>query len=507
MAEERNKIFLQWLLPAGIMVVVIVIMLVNFSVKSQESMVTRYENELISTAKKYAQQVNHELVAMAKAGMPISNLIAQNPKMGETRIMELLDSLESHSDTFQVVYTNSAGKAITHSGEKVSLADKEEMLLLAEVESATKTTTYFYLDKDGIKGQSAIMSAIPINESADGYLLMYYPTNKFQEIMKNFELENNAFAVIVDGSGKILLKNSDKGAYLNSGNLYEALDQKSEDQIRKSHSGRVQSGLSGSLDAVAGGESRKLIYAPLGINNWALYIGVNQAYVEKQHQKLFKDTQNMLYQLIAVICIFLVVIVVINIINKMHGSEKTKQLQVKADTDLLTGLNNKLASERRIKEYIATHGNEIALMFVLDIDNFKTINDTMGHAFGDEVLRSLGDQISVYFRSSDVIGRTGGDEFTVFLKNLKDDVLIQKEANKILTFFRGFKAGEYVKYAATASIGAAVFPRDGRDFETLYKAADQALYKAKKRGKNQLAFYAEADDQKFNKAGEKAASS
>ena len=57
------------------------------------------------------------------------------------------------------------------------------------------------------------------------------------------------------------------------------------------------------------------------------------------------------------------------------------------------------------------------------------------------------------------------------------------------TFFKGFQAGEYVKYAATASIGVAIFPQEGSDFETLYKAADQGLYKAKKRGKNQLAFY------------------
>ena len=66
---------------------------------------------------------------------------------------------------------------------------------------------------------------------------------------------------------------------------------------------------------------------------------------------------------------------------------------------------------------------------------------------------------------------------------------IRKEAKKVETFFKGFQAGEYVKYAATASIGVAIFPQEGSDFETLYKAADQGLYKAKKRGKNQLAFY------------------
>ena len=138
------------------------------------------------------------------------------------------------------------------------------------------------------------------------------------------------------------------------------------------------------------------------------------------------------------------------------------------------------------------HPEDQALMFILDIDNFKKINDTMGHAFGDEVLKSLGQQIGSIFRSTDVIGRTGGDEFIVFLKYLKEDVLLEKEARKLCDFFQGFQAGEYVKYSPTSSIGAAVFPRDGKDFTALYKAADSALYTAKERGKNQLVFYKDA---------------
>ncbi|MBD5501291.1 MAG: GGDEF domain-containing protein [Lachnospiraceae bacterium] len=135
----------------------------------------------------------------------------------------------------------------------------------------------------------------------------------------------------------------------------------------------------------------------------------------------------------------------------------------------------------------------LAMMFLLDIDNFKKINDTLGHAFGDEVLRTFGRTIGSIFRVTDIIGRTGGDEFTIFLKFLKSDENTLKEAEKLVKFFEGFQAGEYVKYSATASIGAAVFPADGENFDALYKAADTALYKAKKRGKNQLAFYDDRD--------------
>ena len=114
----------------------------------------------------------------------------------------------------------------------------------------------------------------------------------------------------------------------------------------------------------------------------------------------------------------------------------------------------------------------------------------MGHVFGDEVLRNVGHQLRSMFRNSDIVGRLGGDEFVILLKHVKDDAIIEREGKKLEDFFRHFVVGDNVKYSVTASLGAAVFPRDAETFEALYQAADSALYTAKKRGKNQIAFYA-----------------
>ncbi len=219
--------------------------------------------------------------------------------------------------------------------------------------------------------------------------------------------------------------------------------------------------------------------------------GIPQTYIDRLVAQQWKDVKNMMYQLIAVIFVFICMVAIINIVSKIYNIKKQKQLEEKADTDLLTGLNNKLATERKIKEFIARNPNAQSMMFILDIDNFKKINDTMGHAFGDEVLRSLGQQISTIFRATDIVGRAGGDEFIVFLKNITQAGDVRKEAKKVEDFFKDFKAGEYTKYSATASIGVAIFPEEGSDFESIYKAADKALYRAKERGKNQLAFYKE----------------
>ena len=104
-------------------------------------------------------------------------------------------------------------------------------------------------------------------------------------------------------------------------------------------------------------------------------------------------------------------------------------------------------------------------------------------------MRNLGFRLASLFRTTDILGRLGGDEFVLLLKDIQREEDIQKEARKLEDFFHQFEVGEHVKYSVTASLGAAVFPRDADTFEGMYKAADAALYTAKRRGKNQLAFY------------------
>ncbi|MBQ8955481.1 MAG: GGDEF domain-containing protein, partial [Lachnospiraceae bacterium] len=104
----------------------------------------------------------------------------------------------------------------------------------------------------------------------------------------------------------------------------------------------------------------------------------------------------------------------------------------------------------------------------------------------------LGLGLSTLFRATDIVGRIGGDEFLVLMRNINPDEETKKrEADKLLTFFRDFKVGEYVQYRCTASIGGAVFSQDGADFDELYKAADNAMYESKRHGKNRVAYYGE----------------
>jgi diguanylate cyclase (GGDEF)-like protein len=125
-------------------------------------------------------------------------------------------------------------------------------------------------------------------------------------------------------------------------------------------------------------------------------------------------------------------------------------------------------------------------VFFLDLDSFKTVNDTMGHEAGDELLIILANKISQSIRKYDVVGRFGGDEFLILLNNISssDDILIA--AQRVMDIFSAPISINSQEFFITASMGIAVYPQDGENVETMIQHADLAMYNAKAKGKNQF---------------------
>ncbi len=157
------------------------------------------------------------------------------------------------------------------------------------------------------------------------------------------------------------------------------------------------------------------------------------------------------------------------------------------DTDDLTRLLNKAAGRRQMEEYIS--GGGAAALLILDIDNFKSINDSYGHAYGDTVLRTLGTVIAGSFRSTDVLARIGGDEFAMLLPESTDIDRIGACMDRMDEALKDSFIVNNRFAPVTFSVGAAFCPRDSRDYDTLFEMADRALYAAKNNGKKQLAYY------------------
>ena len=169
-----------------------------------------------------------------------------------------------------------------------------------------------------------------------------------------------------------------------------------------------------------------------------------------------------------------------------------EKIQNLAFFDSLTGLPNRRLLLDRLRQSLAQAHREdklVGLAF-LDLDHFKTINDTLGHASGDALLRAVAERLEQCVRKSDTVARLGGDEFVVILPNLEHIDGAAAIAEKILEIFdHPFRLGEREIFSST-SIGLAIYPLDAEDDEELLSRADMAMYRAKERGRNLYQFFA-----------------
>ncbi|WP_052446792.1 EAL domain-containing protein [Candidatus Soleaferrea massiliensis] len=167
---------------------------------------------------------------------------------------------------------------------------------------------------------------------------------------------------------------------------------------------------------------------------------------------------------------------------------KEDDLIIRAQRDGLTRLYNRSTVEARVQEKLLRGGNYCVLL-VLDLDDLKTINDTLGHNEGDRALRAIGDILLGHFRHSDIIGRIGGDEFLIFLPNASGEEGLKNSLSSLLRKLSSIVIGEKDEQSMHCSIGAVLGKTGVDDFSTLYKKADTALYHVKRHGKNDYAFY------------------
>ena len=160
--------------------------------------------------------------------------------------------------------------------------------------------------------------------------------------------------------------------------------------------------------------------------------------------------------------------------------------------DSLTGLPNRLLFYDRLGiaiENAKRNGNKLAVMMI-DIDNFKLVNDTRGHDQGDELIKSISVNMQKILRKADTIARIGGDEFILLVTNMKsenDAVIIAEKVNQTIDTVISLENYKGIKISA--SIGIVIYPENGNDINTLIKNADEVMYDVKKSGKGRFSFY------------------
>jgi diguanylate cyclase (GGDEF)-like protein/PAS domain S-box-containing protein len=168
-----------------------------------------------------------------------------------------------------------------------------------------------------------------------------------------------------------------------------------------------------------------------------------------------------------------------------------ERIQRLALFDQLTGLPNRLQFRDRVTEVLAADSGRVVAILYLDIDDFRTTNDTVGHRIGDLILEEAGRRVAEIGSEQDLSARLGGDEFAVMLLGADAEAAANAATRLCESFSEPFRVGEY-ELTVTASIGIALSPADGTDFEALSRGADTAMFTAKQQGHNTYRFVTEA---------------
>lgn len=176
-----------------------------------------------------------------------------------------------------------------------------------------------------------------------------------------------------------------------------------------------------------------------------------------------------------------------NVTEEQDERRRIDELNAAAECDSMTGIYNHDAAIAHIKKYLSIEGTGAKhALFMIDIDDFKRINDTLGHQCGDETIKRIAQRIKGVFRASDIVGRIGGDEFMVLMKNMPDERLAQRKGEELVNALRiNVSSGNRSDMQVTASVGIVICTDNvNNNFEALYSKADSLLYSVKTSGKD-----------------------
>ncbi len=375
-------------------------------------------------------------------------------------------------------------------------------------------------------GERVIILEVPVKDNLNkpiGMVQRNFNLNVLQEFIQSYDSDENS-VIIIDREGKTIA-HSDKENY--SGFIKEANGvgryKYLADKIKKSSFGNFRARVDGK-DCI-------INYSRNWRTNWIII--TIQPYAQILEQVYYKIFQSIILGTIIMAVIFILaflisfkvtrpLVKITDAANKIiSGNGKIEKIEIQSDDefgqmaaafnkirsardayqleaelDTLTKLYNKATTENigkmKLQTFNKTEQNDTFLaMYIIDLDHFKEANDTHGHQFGDKVLMEFAKNLRKKFRPNDCIGRFGGDEFVVIIDNLPDIEIVIRKAKDIKSVAPALLI-DGVNPGVTASIGIAIVPNDGKDYDTIFKAADNALYYVKKHGRNGF-YYKGAD--------------
>ena len=487
--EVRKKIldsFRDWTVPLFLVAVFAISMYLMITDYSRKNAQSAAEEDIQAVFENYVEHLTSHLDQLKAAGETAAVLSGENAaRMTEAKNQSTALAVKQVTGSTEVFFSDIDGNAVSAEGEKEKL-DLERHTGGAAWKNAGSVWCDFVMesadDEAEIPEDGRLRMFIPVCPEAEtdpqAYLICVKDLGDWADDEETSKIKTTYRALVNrNGEGSLLSGTVPEEVRDDIWADLEAETGQKEIVIRK----KLSSIRSLSLNA----ENGDIYYIiPLKtVDSMYLVVKVKEEAVQSKISRQIRKTQSLLRNLELLTAVFIFLYTAYSWLHHNVIVKNREKLEKSATTDPLTGLKNKMTMEREIREYMEQNPDDRGLMFLLDLDNFKTINDTKGHAFGDQVLKEFSFRLSSYFRAADLVGRIGGDEFMVFCPHFSDEAAIAYKIESLENFAKTFSVGTVMIQKVSCSIGLAYYPKDGAEFETLYKAADQAMYRSKKGGK------------------------
>lgn len=489
--KKKFETPLQGYLPSIVaFIVAIVLGIVVFSAVSQRAVESLSQSKLITNVSR--QSVHFEDILDVNYQF-LDGIAAQIGKDGVLLSQEnrdMLFSIKSTTSIDHVALIEPDGTAHYENGDVKDLSHRN----------------YF---KEGISGQrilsdpvqssvdheTRVILGVPVlhNSSVIGVLGTSYNITALNHLMFDDLFGSQGFCIIIDEQGNIITldgnADTQKITYTdNFFDFYSKWDFRSNDSLQKIRDA-FQSQSEGILKLIQPEDptsSRYIAYTPLHLNNWMMCYVIPVS-IANQSYEFIHD-----YEL-ALNCYFMLLVLLLVCRIAMIHTRDRRELVYSAQIDGLTSLYNKEHTPPVIDAFLRTGSpDSLHAFLILDIDKFKDVNDTWGHAVGDVILQRVGAFLKAQFRDEDIIGRIGGDEFVILMKNIGSKDIALKRVEAMLGQIRAVKHAEMDNQSITFSVGLAFSPEQGIRFDDLYRNADKALYQTKRGGRNNYTVYEKA---------------
>ena len=452
-----------------------------FLVKVQNSIDTNSQNIMTSTV---SHQSDHVL-SILQIHYGFLNSIAD--KMGKSSSllsddnMKFLVSMAENTDFERTALIEADGTAHYDNGAEKNVAKRRYFQEAMQGKETLSDPLESSIDQE-----MRVILGVPVYHNGNIIAVLggSYNVTALSRMLFNDVFDDSGYSLIINQNGEIIAYDGDPAYHnitygANFFKFHERQNFLSDDTLKmirqdfnNEKDGTVRLQTVSTSDA-----AQYLSYTRLGINGWMICYVIPVADAQDSYDFIKSDESILLG-----IFLILVLLLVLYIIRT--NRKQNEELIRTSELDGLTGAYNKRATEAYINKILTQMPDEKGTFVILDVDKFKDVNDRYGHAAGDTVLHELAKTFFRHFRKDDIIGRIGGDEFVIYMRNIESKEIASARVKNLIENVRSLPFEEMNGNHVTISVGIAFVPEAGNCYMDLYKNADTALYETKQNGKD-----------------------